>query len=134
MDQKVSGDIVERLMKSSLDDDVYHTWGEIRKMLLEGVLGTMPRELFEMIIENIDEERTEAASRITELQRRLSIAETKLGFVKLHWINPEGQTIEEMRNNLRGSDLYQRGDAVLVWVNQGDLLAVTAISENNVVM
>jgi len=32
-----------------------------------------------------------------------------------------GRTIEEMRENFEKGDLYNRGDAKLIWVNEGDL-------------
>lgn len=32
-----------------------------------------------------------------------------------------GRTIEEMRENFQKTDLYNQGDARLVWVNEGDL-------------
>ena len=34
---------------------------------------------------------------------------------------PVGDTFEEWRENVRKTKLYQRGDTVLVWVNEGDL-------------
>ncbi|MDW9481759.1 hypothetical protein GOB57_24225 [Sinorhizobium meliloti] len=33
-----------------------------------------------------------------------------------------GDTLAEMRDNVRKGPLYASGDAVLVWVNQGDLI------------
>ncbi len=46
---------------------------------------------------------------------------TKIGRVKA-----EGSTFEEMRNNLLSSEegdaLWERGDAILMWVNEGDHL------------
>jgi hypothetical protein len=35
-----------------------------------------------------------------------------------------GETLEEIREQARTSPLYQRGDMVLVWVNEGDLYAL----------
>ena len=39
---------------------------------------------------------------------------------------PVGDTFEEMRENVRKTDLYQRGDTVLVWVNEADLNPLSA--------
>lgn len=39
----------------------------------------------------------------------------------LEFENAKGRTIEEMRDNFRETDLWKRGDARLVWVNEGDL-------------
>ena len=35
---------------------------------------------------------------------------------------PMGDTIEEMRDNIRGTPLHQIGDARLMWVNEGDMV------------
>lgn len=42
--------------------------------------------------------------------------------VGLQYEIPVGSTIGEMRENVRKTDLYQRGDTVLIWVNEGDLI------------
>ena len=36
----------------------------------------------------------------------------------IHYAHAEGQTLDEMRRNIPRS-LYNMGDAMLVWVNQG---------------
>lgn len=33
----------------------------------------------------------------------------------------QGDTMAEMRENVRNTELYMHGDCVLVWVNEGDL-------------
>ncbi len=38
----------------------------------------------------------------------------------LRYAIPHGKTIDEMRDNVRKSDLYKIGDTILVWVNEGD--------------
>lgn len=44
---------------------------------------------------------------------------------RLCYANAEGTTLEEMREKLlnseQGRQLYEQGDTILVWVNQGDL-------------
>lgn len=37
------------------------------------------------------------------------------------YVLPEGASLEEWRENVLGTELYQRGDTVLVWVNEADL-------------
>lgn len=39
----------------------------------------------------------------------------------LRYARVNGFTIREMREDVRSTALYQLGDAVLVWVNEGDL-------------
>ncbi len=39
----------------------------------------------------------------------------------LEYVHAKGLSLEEMRRNFRESELYKRGDARLVWVNEGDL-------------
>lgn len=34
---------------------------------------------------------------------------------------PKGDTISEMRDHIRGTPLHELGDAVLMWVNEGDV-------------
>jgi hypothetical protein len=38
------------------------------------------------------------------------------------WCPAKGETLSEMRANVWKDPLYQRGDAKLVWVNEGDLI------------
>lgn len=37
------------------------------------------------------------------------------------WEYFKGEVTEEERARIRESDLYKRGDTVLVWINEGDL-------------
>ena len=43
----------------------------------------------------------------------------------LHIAEPKGITFVEMRDNIRKNELYQMGDAVLFWINEGDLGMLT---------
>jgi len=36
--------------------------------------------------------------------------------------SPRGETIEEMRDNIRGTPLHKIGDARLMWINEGDMV------------
>ncbi len=47
---------------------------------------------------------------------------TKLEPIPIHWACPHGDTFEEMRAHLRETGLYEKGDTVLIWVNEGDFL------------
>lgn len=49
----------------------------------------------------------------------------------MRFIEAEGSTLSEMKENARKSDLYRLGDMKLVWVNEGDLIAeqIRAINE-----
>lgn len=40
----------------------------------------------------------------------------------LETVVPQGNTMHAMREHVRTTDLYRKGDTVLVWVNEGDLL------------
>ena len=42
-------------------------------------------------------------------------------FVPMGFEEPVGRDLEEWRENVRKTELYRRGDTVLVWVNEGDL-------------
>jgi hypothetical protein len=39
----------------------------------------------------------------------------------MQYVPAEGQTVDEMRENARKTELWKRGDMRLVWVNEGDL-------------
>lgn len=39
----------------------------------------------------------------------------------IRYVDAEGETLAEMRENARNSDLYGQGDMKLVWVDEGDL-------------
>lgn len=43
----------------------------------------------------------------------------------LHIAQPKGETMTEMRANINNNELYQMGDAVLFWINEGDLSMLT---------
>lgn len=68
--------LVERLRTPSDGEDTMQTWDYIRAELLDGCMGSLPRDIFEMILSSIDGEREEAADRIEELERRVSELET----------------------------------------------------------
>lgn len=54
---------------------------------------------------------------------------------RLRYANAEGTTLEEMRKNLlnseQGRQLYEQGDTILVWVNQGDLYNLAFFASMN---
>lgn len=58
----------------------------------------------------------EAATRIEALERELAEANAAPRMIKAM-----GESIEEIRENAMTDPLYQRGDMILVWVNEGDL-------------
>lgn len=41
---------------------------------------------------------------------------------KISYHHAEGYTLDEMREHARKTDLYNRGDMILVWINEGDML------------
>lgn len=43
------------------------------------------------------------------------------------YVIPQGSTYDEWREHVRQTALYQRGDTVLVWVNQADLSPFRAL-------
>lgn len=52
----------------------------------------------------------------------------------MRFIEAEGATLVEMKENARKNDLFQLGDMRLIWVNEGDLIAeqIRAINEAEV--
>lgn len=77
-------DIVARLRTPSTNDNTMLIWDRIRELfLVEDHWGTLPREMFESILDGIDEERAEAASEIERLRRELAA-------VSAAAIRPEG--------------------------------------------
>lgn len=41
--------------------------------------------------------------------------------MRIRYIRAKGNSLDEMRENARKSDLAKHGDMVLAWVNEGDL-------------
>lgn len=74
-DNKQTLSLVERLSSSLCNEDTMQTWDGIRKLLLEGCLGSLPRDIFEGLLEVFDEDRHEAAIRIAFLESKLSTME-----------------------------------------------------------
>lgn len=50
------------------------------------------------------------------------MSEPKLSPIPIHWARPNGTTFEEMRANVWKTGLPDKGDTILVWVNEGDFL------------
>jgi hypothetical protein len=48
----------------------------------------------------------------------------------VRFVRATGQTFEEMRSHLFETDLYNHGDCILVWVNEGDFWMVAATEED----
>lgn len=42
--------------------------------------------------------------------------------IPIRFARPQGETFAKMQEHIRNSPLYQIGDAMLVWVNEGDFL------------
>lgn len=72
-------DIVTRLKTPSNTDAVMKSWDGIRASLLAGVMGTLPRDIFESILDCIDEEREEAAQEIERLRALVASANPAQG-------------------------------------------------------
>ena len=50
------------------------------------------------------------------------MSELKIPPIPIHWARPHGETFEEMRKNVWKTGLSNKGDTILVWVNEGDFL------------
>lgn len=74
----VADDIVVRLRTPSTGEDTMEVWDRIRAILLDGNRGSLPREIFESILDFIDEERSEAALEIETLRSRLDEARARI--------------------------------------------------------
>lgn len=61
----------------------------------------------------------EAASRIEALEGE--VERLKAQQSRVRYARTSGSTLQEMRAFIRDHPLYQHGDAVLCWVNEGDL-------------
>lgn len=100
------------------------TWDNIRAMLISGVMGTMPRDIFESLLDGIDELKAEAADIIETLKRQRA-ADPRSGVERsappLRVAAAKGETLDQMIRNARESGLYKIGDMKLMWVNEGDL-------------
>lgn len=61
-------DVVERLKMPSTGEDTMVVWDRIRELLLDGNAGSLPRDIFESLLDHIDGERLEAAAEIERLR------------------------------------------------------------------
>lgn len=117
-------DVIGRLREPSASEDVMKTWDNIRAMLISGVMGTMPRDIFESLLDGIDELKAEAADIIETLKRQRA-ADPRSGVERsappLRVAAAKGETLDQMIRNARESGLYKIGDMKLMWVNEGDL-------------
>jgi chromosome segregation ATPase len=72
-------DIMELLRQPYTDrDDIMRSWDALRIYLLDGRTGSYARDIFEIILSNIDEEREQAADEIDRLRSALSTAEEEI--------------------------------------------------------
>lgn len=62
-------DLIERLRKPSDSEETMNAWDGLRAYLLKGGRGSYARDIFEAILSHIDEEREDAADRITALEK-----------------------------------------------------------------
>jgi hypothetical protein len=71
--------IVELLRKPYTDrEEIMRSWDALREYLLDGRTGSYPRDIFESILSNIDEEREQAADEIDRLRSALAAAEAEI--------------------------------------------------------
>jgi hypothetical protein len=54
---------------------------------------------------------------------------TDTRYVPMLFEHPVGNGFDEWRENVRKTELYQRGDTVLIWVNEGDLYPGPFVAE-----
>ena len=66
-------------------------------------------------------EAAKAAAQADYEARILSVLDMQPTMKPLRYIEPEGETLEQMRDHARQHPLAQSGDMRLVWVNEGDL-------------
>lgn len=45
--------------------------------------------------------------------------------LQIRYAIPRGQTFEEMRSNVQKTDLYNMGDCIMIWINEGDFSMLT---------
>ena len=62
-----------------------------------------------------------AVSQERSLRFARAVLDLKQTSCQLRWAPARGETFTEMRDTIRDDPLYQHGDTVLVWVNEGDL-------------
>lgn len=115
-------ELLETLDKSSLTEETMKCWDGLRAYLLGGGKGSLARDIFESIIDSIDQEKAEAAARIRELESERERLLLLASLAPLRYGPAVGETLVEMKENVRRTDLFNSGDLSLVWVNTGDLL------------
>jgi hypothetical protein len=72
-------DIVEQLRQPYTDrEDIMRSWDALRTYLLDGRTGSYARDIFEIILSNIDEEREQAADEVERLRTALATAEAEI--------------------------------------------------------
>ncbi len=51
----------------------------------------------------------------------------------VRYFKPQGATLDDMKEHARQHPLYQQGDLVLIWVNEGDLYGtpMTYVKDGN---
>ena len=67
--------LTKQLHSPQLNDDMMRRWDALRAEIANGNHGSHPRDIFESIIDSIDEERSEAAYFLEDLAAKLGEAE-----------------------------------------------------------
>jgi len=67
--------LTKQLHSPQLNDDMMRRWDALRAEIANGNRGSHPRDIFESIIDSIDEERSEAAYFLEDLAAKLGEAE-----------------------------------------------------------
>jgi hypothetical protein len=89
-------DLVGRLRKPYLSEETMQQWDRWRASILAGNTGSHPRDCFESLLDVIDQERDEAATRLKDLQK----AHTQLKTSR----DKDGETIEGLRGEVEKAD------------------------------
>ena len=92
--------LTKQLHSPQLNDDMMRRWDALREEIANGNRGSHPRDIFESIIDSIDEERSEAAYFLEELSAKLGEAEKERDEV-LAKVKELNQQNTSLRRSLR---------------------------------
>jgi hypothetical protein len=123
------GDLIERLRKPILNEDVMRRWDLVRSLIANGHTSSLPRDTIEADLDSWDEERREAADILEAKDAEIARLRKALGGHQLwtHAENVEGEFVlwaetGEVLMRLKPTHRHQNMEPAAVEFVLGDLL------------
>lgn len=109
------GELVERLKRMENDFHMPPSHQSMRNINAQELAGEALT-----LLQSLSTQLAAAEAKAQEMAGEIERLTAREDGQSILFARPVGRDIEEWRENVRKTDLYRRGDTILVWVNEGD--------------